>query len=231
MQRYFALSKHDDIFTLTATDYYHIYTVMRMKVGDKIEVVYENTLYIAILEENRQVRLVNEVKTEDIGNRVTLCIPLLSDQKMSFVLQKATELGVYRIIPIVTSRSVVKIDAQKEEKKIERWLKICKEASEQSKRCSIPIITPITKMEDLVLDGLKMVCSTVEKENTIKKRIHQASLENVAFAIGPEGGFTSLEEQRLQTLGFLPTSLGKHIMRVETVPIYVMSVLNYEMME
>ena len=119
------------------------------------------------------------------------------------------------------------------EKKLERWSKICKEASEQSKRTDIPSITKVKKIKDLKdLDGLKMVCSTVEKENLLKKflTVH-TNYDKINIVMGPEGGISPKEEEMLVNLGFERVSLGKRILRVETVPLFILSVLNYEFME
>ena len=89
---------------------------------------------------------------------------------MDLILQKSTELGVDEIIPIITERSVVKIDAKKEEKKLERWTRICKEASEQSHRIDIPKISNIRKILELKdIKGVKFVCSTTQKTKNLKK--------------------------------------------------------------
>lgn len=229
MQRYFSNLKKDNCLILNSDDLYHIKTVMRMK-EDLIEVVYQNKLHICKLDKDYNALIVEE--KDDINDkkvRYTLCIPLLQEQKMSFVLQKATELGVDEIIPVLTTRSIVKIN-DKETKKIERWNKICKEASEQSKRLDIPIIQKITKIDDLKLDGLKLLCSTQEKQNTLKNVLKKSSnYDKIIMIVGPEGGLTNEEENKLKKLDFVPITLGKNIMRVETVPIYLLSVLNYEM--
>ena len=126
---------------------------------------------------------------------------------------------------------MVKIDG-KENKKIERWNKICKEASEQSKRLDIPFITNVKKIEQLEYDGLKIVCSTREKDNTIKKVLkNNLKCDTIIMLIGPEGGLTELEEDKLVNMGFKLVTLGNNILRVETVPIYLLSILNYELME
>lgn len=227
MQRYFAKEKKDNLLILNEYDLYHIKTVMRMRPNDIIEVVYNQQLNICELTNNYDA-LIKETKEKNQNKKIysILCVPVLQEQKMSFVLQKATELGVDEIIPIFTKRSVVKTDG-KEEKKIERWNKICKEASEQSKRVTIPIIRNITKIEDLKLDGLKIICSTVEKSKKLKQVLRKDT--KIIFAIGPEGGFTTEEEEMFLKNNFIPVTLGQNIMRVETVPIFLLSILNYEM--
>ena len=234
MQRYFSKELINDYFILNNDDKYHITTVMRMKVNDKIEIVYNEELYIAFIEDINNLK-VKKIKKEEVttDNRpnVVLCIPLLKEQKMDYILQKATELGVNEIVPVILERSIIKLDTEKEDKKIARWDKIVKEASEQSKRVDIPIIRRIHKLDELkYFNGLKLVCSTVEKDNNIKKVLRKAK-DTIIFVIGPEGGISPKEEEKLNEMGYISTSLGSRIMRVETVPLYIMSVVNYEFME
>lgn len=231
MQRYFSNLKQDNYLILAKEDLYHIKTVMRMKQGDNIEVVYDHKLHICQLDNDQA--LIKEVNNQITDKKVQyiLCVPLLQEQKMSFVLQKATELGVDKIIPILTTRSVVKIKEQQEHK-LNRWYRICKEASEQSKRLDIPFIEKITKIEDLKLSGFKIVLSTKEKDMTIKKVLkNNLNCDKIIMVVGPEGGLTDQEEKALNELGFVSVTLGQNIMRVETVPICLLSILNYELME
>ena len=231
MQRYFSKLKQDNYLILTKEDLYHIKTVMRMKQGDNIEVVYDHKLHICQLDNDQA--LIKEVNNQITDKKVQyiLCVPLLQEQKMSFVLQKATELGVDKIIPILTTRSVVKIK-EHQEHKLNRWYRICKEASEQSKRLDIPFIEKVTKIEDLKLSGLKIVLSTKEKDMTIKKVLkNNLNCDKIIMVVGPEGGLTDQEEKALNELGFVSVTVGQNIMRVETVPIYLLSILNYELME
>lgn len=230
MQRYFSNQKIDNNFILNDDDWYHIRKVMRMKDGDPVEVVYESKLYICKLKD-KLATIEKCVETETKKIKYILVIPILQEQKMSFVLQKATELGVDEIIPILTSRSKVKVD-EKEDKKMTRWNRVCKEAAEQSKRLDIPTINKITIIDDLDIDGLKIVCSTKENENTLKKLLkNDLKCDKIIMAVGPEGGLTLEEENKLIEKGFISVSLGSNIMRVETVPIYLLSILNYEIME
>lgn len=233
MQRYFSNVKNDNTLLLNDNDIYHIFTVMRMKDKELIEVVYEHHLYICEINVNEK-KSVNIIKKEESTANllnITLVIPVLKEQKMDLILQKATELGVSNIIPVITERSIVKVDG-KEDKKIERWTKICKEASEQSKRFSIPNISNVIKLKDLEIDGLKMICSTFEKENTFRKFLQNNTMyDKITIVVGPEGGLSINEEKLLISKGFNPVSLGSLIMRVETVPLYVLSILNFISME
>lgn len=237
MQRYFAHEKKDDLFILGSDDLYHIRTVMRMKDNDKIYVVYDKTTYICCLENVKkdiQVRIESVVEKESKSTlEVTLFLPLLKEQKMDLVLQKATELGISKIIPMTTSRSIIRLNEGKEDKKLERWRRICKEASEQAHRETIPEVEPIIDIMNVpLLPGLNLVCSTVEKEKNIKYILqNHRDYDKINMVVGPEGGLSEKEEKYLKELGFIPVTLGSNIMRVETVPIFVLSTINYEFME
>ena len=237
MQRYFSKELNDNIFILNPDDYYHITTVMRMNHQDKIEVVYHKKLYLCFLEKhdkNVVVKIEKELQcNEDIQKEIILVIPLLKENKMDYFLQKATELEVSKIIPMAMERCIVKLEKDKESKRIERWARICKEASEQSMRVTIPVVTGVKDWQDIILlDGVKFVCSTKEKVNNIKLFLqsHQ-SYDRMVIVIGPEGGLTFTEEEWLNKNGFASITLGNRIMRVETVPLFILSVINYEYME
>ena len=227
MQRYFSSKKENNLFTLSSNDMYHIKKVMRMKPNDTIEVVYDESLYICTLDSDYNVVISDKINKDNTKTKhITLCIPLLSDQKFSFILQKATELGVDEIIPVMTNRSIAKINDV--DKKLTRWNSICKEASEQSKRLDIPSISTIKKIDDLSISGLKIVCSTKENLKTIKNVLqNNTNCDKMVLMVGPEGGLEDVEEEKLVNLGFIPVTLGKNILRVETVPIYLLSIINY----
>lgn len=227
MQRYFTNKLIDNYFILNDDDLYHINKVMRMKENDKVEVVFKNNVYSGIITSNGIKK--DELLSEEVTlKNITLIIPLLKETKMDLILQKATELGVSRIIPVRMERSIIKLNEQDYLKKQLRWQKICKEASEQSKRTNIPLVDKLENISSLNLDGLNIICSTSENSNTLKNTLkNMDKYDKINIAIGPEGGFTKEEEKILVNLGFIKTSLGKLIMRVETVPLYILSVINY----
>ena len=201
LQRYFSKQKIDNTFILNNDDYYHIKTVMRMTNNDNIEVVYEEIPYlceITNIENDIKIKIVKELDViKDKMPYVTILIPILKEQKMDYILQKATELGVNEIIPVIMERSIVKVN-EKELKKLERWNRIVKEASEQSHRNTIPKIDKIEKINTLKLNGLNLVCSTIEKQNTIKKVFkNNYNCDKINMLIGPEGGISPKEEEIL----------------------------------
>ena len=233
MQRYFINNKEDNTLILDNSDLHHIKNVMRNKVGDLIECVYNEKIYICqITDLTSNKVIIKEEKEEnnELKLDITIAIALVKEQKMDLILQKLTELGVNRIIPVKMERSIVKLDKDKFKKKKERWIKICKEASEQSKRNKIPEITDIMTIDELgKLDfDKKFVCSTNSQENLVNNYLQDNnSYAKMIFAIGPEGGIAPKEEEKLLSYKFIPISLGSRIMRVETAAIYIASITNF----
>lgn len=232
MQRYFAKEIKDNNIILEDTDIHHIKTVMRMKENDKIEVVYDKKLYICSIEKIDNLKLkidsINEENNE-LDKEIIIALGLVKEQKMDLILQKLTELGVSKIIPVNMERSIVKLDSKKEEKKLARWNMICKEASEQSKRNTVPVVTEVVNLKDLINieSDLKLVCSVSEKDNMIYNYIEDNKYSSILLVIGPEGGISPKEEEYLKNNNFNLVSFGNLVLRVETACIYIASVLNY----
>ena len=230
MQRYFIKNKD---MLLEESDIRHIKKVMRMNINDKIEVVYNNKLHICEITSLEPFNIkVIEKLDEDKKTKIelTVAVALVKEQKMDLILQKLTELGVSRIIPVSMERSIVKLNKERFNKKKVRWESICKEASEQSKRTNIPIIEDIKSIKDLTKEDadLKLVASTKEKEKLLNYYLQ--SIEDCAkiiMVIGPEGGISDKEEDILVSNGYNRVSFGNLIFRVETATIYVASIINY----
>ncbi len=238
MQRYFVDKKENNTFILSENDTYHITTVMRMKEEDKVEIIYNKRLYIGkilALTPVVKVEIVEEIEiNNELSISVTIAQSLVKEQKMDYILQKTTELGVSEIIPYIASRSIIKLDS-KQDKKIERWQKIVKEASEQSKRNTIPNVTNAMTLSNLVNLSdydIKFLCSTNETSQNIKKVLSNLNGSvRMLFVIGPEGGFTEEEEKKFIENGFISLSLGNSILRTETASTFIMSVVRYLDME
>ncbi len=233
MQRYFVKDKKDNYLILEDSDIHHIKNVMRNQVGDKIECVYKEIVYLCEIE-NPNSPMVKIIESQEekceLNCDVTIAIALVKEQKMDLILQKLTELGVNHIIPVKMERSIIKLDNFKFNQKKERWQKICKEASEQSKRNKIPEIMDLVSIDDLkqLSFDQKFVCSTQNQENLVNNYLQdKMNYATMIFVIGPEGGISSGEEEKLKSFGYIPISLGSRIMRVETAAIYIASIINF----
>lgn len=233
MQRYFVTNKKNDFFYLEAGDIHHVRNVMRYRVGDLIECVFESEVYVCRIEQIDlgMVGIVSKLfERHESKWNVTIAVSLVKEQKMDFILQKLTELGVDRILPLKMERSIVHLDDERFQKKKERWIKICKEASEQSKRNSIPEIMDCISLKELkhYHFDYSYFCSVSQKNCLISKCLDgNLSCGTMIFVIGPEGGISLLEEELLKSYGYLPVSFGNQVMRVETAAIYVASVIHF----
>ena len=233
MQRYFASIDNNYFVHLSKEDEHHICHVMRMKKGDEIEVVDDGRLFLCRIDSFNPltISMIHEIANDvEIKEEITLLFALTKGDKIDLVLQKATELGVKKIALIESERTVVKYDDKDVNKKLERFRKIMKEASEQSHRLIIPELLGIYNLKNLskeLLSDLNYVA--YEKDaNQINEAFQGLSKEkSISILIGPEGGFSEQEINHLTDQGFIRTSLGKRILRAETAAIYALSVIGY----
>lgn len=232
MQRYFAV---DSKLNISDKDKHHIINVMRMKIGDKIEIVFNNDIFLCEIDNISKNYITYNVLerlefNNELDKQITIAIPLLMEKKMDFIFQKCTELGVHDFVLYNAKRSKVKIDG-KENKKLDRWNLITKEAAEQSCRNISPKVKGIFELKELIEMEYdeKYVCSVKENEKTIKKVLQNSTnCDKIIIVVGPEGGLDFAEEEFLNENGFESISLGKTVLRVETAPIFIMSAIKYE---
>ncbi len=233
----------DNKITISGEDAHHISKVLRMAAGDHIKVSdMSKKIYNCKIEgfSRDEVYLNIESSEDSITEppyKATLFMALPKQDKMELIIQKAVELGVYRIVPFSSSRCVCKLDSQGGEKKRERWQKIAKSGAEQCGRAIIPEVhTPVTfkkALEMLMESQNPFMCYEGEETLSMKQYLDgkKDKGEEFAFMIGSEGGF-SVEEARLIRENNVPTvSLGNRILRCETAPLMVLSCLSmmYEM--
>mgnify|MGYP003311649625 CR=1 FL=1 len=232
MQRYFGAVSHG-VASLCEDDIFHLTRVMRAKPGTQIEVVSEGKVYLCETTSFSplKIEVIQELQgNSELPSKVILVAALVKGEKMDLVLQKATELGVSEIVLLETERTIVKI---KDESKLERFRKILKEASEQSKRTVIPTLNRVISINKLseVNADVKMIAYENEKgsTNSFNKLVNSVKTgQSVAIVIGPEGGFSENEVEQANKLGFTSVGLGKRILRAETAVFYTLSVIaNY----
>ena len=150
MQQYFGVSKKDNTLLLNQNDLNHIKTVMRMKENDEIIVVYENKSYICSLNKDLMSANIKEIfKEYKEKNNFKVYVPLLSEEKMSFILQHGTELGIMEFVVVMYSHCKYKLPKKDFDKKLIRWNKILKEAAEQRYRLEKPKLEKIIEIKDI----------------------------------------------------------------------------------
>ena len=237
----------NDTIEIVGKDVNHIKNVLRQKIGDKITICNNDTLQdyeceISKIEENKIYCDIKEtLNTSSESNvKVTIFQGLPKADKMELVIQKSVELGVFDITPVEMKRCVVKLKENDKKKKIERWHKIAEVAAKQSGRNQIPKINDIIQIKNICQEMEKydivLVAYEKEENNTLKqvlKQLKEREYSNlkIGVVIGPEGGIEQQEIEMLKENGAEIITLGKRILRTETVALNVLSILMYELEE
>lgn len=234
-----------DKITIVGQDVNHIKNVLRQKIGDEIVICSNTTAqdYKCKIEKIEEEKILCKIKEKIENNsesniKVTIFQGLPKADKMELVIQKSVELGAYDITPIEMKRCVVKLNEKDKTKKIERWQKIAEVAAKQSGRNQIPKINNIIPIKNICkfTDEYDLILVAYEKEEntTLKqvlKEIKQEQKENfkIAVVIGPEGGIEEQEIEMLEQSGAKIITLGKRILRTETVALNMLSIILYEL--
>jgi 16S rRNA (uracil1498-N3)-methyltransferase len=159
----------------------------------------------------------------------TLLLSVAKFESFEWALEKATELGVTRIVPIAAARSEKALVAAAP-KRAERWRKILLEATQQSRRLQLPLLDPITKPATAFSnyrDDARIMFSEAPQARPLRELLAGVHASSVVLAIGPEGGWTDAEFEAARTAAFLEASLGHLILRAETAVVAALAVLNY----
>lgn len=234
MQHYF-VKKINHQFILEDTDFHHVKNVMRMKSKDQLVCIYNQKSYLCEINFSTTSYTISMIKELDESKELPIAIELyqalIKNDKFDFIVQKATEIGVAKIIPTICARSIVKVDKAKQVNKLQRYQKIMKEACEQSRRTFIPQMSGYCNLKDIYLDNDTLGIIAYENQNQPQTFHHVLkelkNYKKVAIVIGPEGGFVENEIKLLIQKGFHCVSLGNRILRSETAAIYALSVVAY----
>ncbi|GAB4223569.1 MAG: 16S rRNA (uracil(1498)-N(3))-methyltransferase [Francisella sp.] len=226
---------HTERCCITGEYYNYFKNVLRLKNNDFIELFNNKdgleykTKIISI--DNKTITL-EVIETQEVNNEnnyvTNLYQALIKNDNFEFVIQKATELGVNNIYPIITDFTNYKFNKNDFDKKIKRWIKIAISASEQCGRVFIPKIhTPINLNNIKVSsnDFNLVLCPYSNLNNNVMQKIR--SHTNFNIFIGPEGGFSNNEMNSFYNNNFYPINLGKRILRAETAPINILSIINF----
>jgi 16S rRNA (uracil1498-N3)-methyltransferase len=202
----------------------HLVRVLRTRVGEEFDIVSETTVRrgrVTSLQDGRvEFELAEAVSAARLPV-VTIVLAIFKFDRMEWAIEKCTELGVSRIIPLISSRTDSHLAAASA-KRVERWQRIALQASEQSRRTSPPEITsPLKLSQALALgDGNRIVLSESEGNTLFRDALNLADPKvGIVLAIGPEGGWTENELQSFQQAGWVAASLGNTILRAETAAI------------
>ena len=242
MPKYFTKPENisDGFIIIEGDEAKHILNVMRMAEGDKITVCDGNKkdYYCEITETEKNALKAQIIETAESETEpeteIVLFQGLPKSDKMEYIIQKCVEIGVSRIVPVITERAVVKIEkGAKEDKKVERWLKISESAAKQSGRGIVPIVErPVKFAEALKMASLlenAVIPYENEEKTGLKEFIKRAKKGSVGIFIGPEGGFDNSEIEMAVKSGIIPVTLGKRILRTETAGLVTAAIILYEL--
>ncbi|MFG6378075.1 MAG: 16S rRNA (uracil(1498)-N(3))-methyltransferase [Lachnospiraceae bacterium] len=230
-----------EIITITGTDVNHIKNVLRMKSGEQILLSDgQGQDFCCEIESLTEQEIIARIKDKtfegtELSGKFYLFQGLPKGDKMEFIIQKAVELGVTEVIPVHTRRTIVKLDAKKEEKRLERWKAISESAAKQSRRGIIPKITHVMNFSEALKYAESLDINIIPYENfkdmTETKRVLDKIAPNIraGIFIGPEGGFEESEIELAMQQGVNPISLGRRILRTETAGMAILSVLMFQL--
>ena len=245
MQKFFVEENQieNDKINIIGEDVKHISSVLRMQKGEQILIGSKETLetYLTEIEQIEKEKVVAKIiekyDTQTESNvEIDLYQGLPKADKMELIIQKTTEIGVSKVTPVDMVRCIVKLDEKNAKKKIERWQKVAEGAAKQSKRSKIPEIKNKIKIKDLenIISQYDAFIVAYEEENevTLKqelKKLREQEKYKIGILVGPEGGITKEEIEKLTSYNAKVVTLGKRILRTETAPIVLTSNIIYEL--
>ncbi|ASS76098.1 16S rRNA (uracil(1498)-N(3))-methyltransferase [Tumebacillus algifaecis] len=244
MQRYFVEPEaiQNGAVTITGDDVKHIVRVLRMEAGEQV-IVCDGVghAYLVELTELGGEQVVGRIMeqladTAEPRVKITLAQGLPKGDKMDLIVQKGTEVGISRFVPLEMARCIVQYDQKKEQKRRERWQKIAKEAAEQAHRTLIPSVGIGMTLKQLVgnLDGFDLVLVPYEGEKArgLREVLQEhPDVGHICVVIGPEGGISEAEIETALAAGAIPVTLGPRILRTETAGLVTAACICYQVGE
>lgn len=232
----------NDQFRIFGGDVNHIKNVLRMKENEEIIICNgQGQDFHCIIGQISSEEIIGKIQkvtesSTELGTKLYLFQGLPKKDKMELIIQKAVELGIYEIIPVITKRTIVKLDEKKkEQKKLERWQSIATSAGKQSARGIIPkIVKPMNYQEALNYAAtLDYNIIPYEKAENIEKTREiikgTKSKNSIGIFIGPEGGFEESEIEKAMNIDVKPITLGRRILRTETAGLTILSIIMFEL--
>ena len=231
-RRYFVESVHSGRAQITGQDAHHLTRVLRVEAGQKFEISDNRNVYLAEVDSARKelvsFAIIERIEALTPALQVALYMALIKFERFEWMLEKATELGVAQVTPVETERSEKGL-VQAAMKRLARWKRIVREASEQSRRDRLPeIASPVHLADALRCDASYRYALDEAETRPILSAIPAKRLpaDRVALLAGPEGGWTDGERKMIAAAHWTKVSLGPNILRAETAAMAALSVLN-----
>jgi 16S rRNA (uracil1498-N3)-methyltransferase len=235
-RRWIADSWDEATASLTGEQASHLIRVLRAQAGMEFDIVAGDRVWHGVIAgisgDAVRFNLVAEVQAEP-ALPVTMLLSVFKFDRMEWAIEKATELGVERIVPIIARRSEKHL-AQSAQNRVERWRRIAREAAQQSRRSDTPTIEDAIPLKTAARregDAVRLLLAEQERTTTLRRALEEAlsasgdELPAIRLAVGPEGGWAAEEEALFDSEGWKPVSLGPRILRAETAAITAMAVV------
>ncbi|MDD5562058.1 MAG: RsmE family RNA methyltransferase [Candidatus Omnitrophica bacterium] len=212
---------------------HHLKDVLRIKPFEQV-VLFDNSgsEYITVVSEiglaAARLKIKEKLTPKDSGVSLTVACAIPKKVKMDDIVDKLTQLGVECIIPLETERVIVRLNKQKKTERFRRWNKIALSASKQSQATRLTTVKPVSGLKDMLACvnefDLRLMPTLEGKRKNIKEAIsHGRNTKKIIVLIGPEGDFAPGEISLAEKAGFLPVSLGRRVLRVDTAAVAVAS--------
>ncbi len=232
-RRFFVEQIRNDHAEISGEDAQHLTRVLRVETGQRYEISDNRNVYLAEIETARKehvvFRTVSKMEIVEPPVRMILCAALIKFDHFEFMIEKATELGVERVIPVIAVRTEKGLE-KAAAKRLERWRRIGVEASQQCRRARLPVIEEPVKWRDAL--ATEAICRFALEENPGAPPFlnalpcARAASDTVAMLTGPEGGWTDAERADFGAKGWTAVSLGPSILRAETAALAALSIVS-----
>lgn len=232
-RRFFVDQVRNGHAEISGQDARHLTRVLRVEAGQRFEISDNRNVYLAEIETARKERVIfrtiEKLAAGETPLDVILCAALVKFDRFEWMIEKATELGAARIVPVVAARTEKGLD-RAAHKRLERWRRIAIEASQQSRRAHLPEVCQPVKLADAL--AISAVHRYALDENPAAPPLagtlppQRNPGDSVALLIGPEGGLTPEEREEFTAAGWLAVSLGPLILRAETAAIAALAVIH-----
>ena len=245
MKRIFVNDVTGDSITISGNDANHLAKSLRARRGDKITAVdgFGKCAVIELVNFDRNkimAKRISDIKQIVADRKIILADCLPKQNRFDNIIEKATELGVDKIQPLISERTIARPGGSRQNSKLERWQRIAKESAEQCARDTITEIANICRLDDWLKeispleDTLLLFCWENEQETTVREVLgsyKNSGGKNIIVLIGPEGGFSDREVNEIKSAGGVSVTLGKRILKTDTAAISVLAMINYEFMD
>jgi 16S rRNA (uracil1498-N3)-methyltransferase len=215
---------------------HHIKDVLRLKPGDEVDIS-DNTgceysgVIVSISKQNVELKVALKKTVRENPLKLTVACAVPKNTRFDDIVDFLTQLGVERIIPMRTERVIVRLDSVRAEEKHKRWEKIAQSAARQSQRSRIPIIDPVTDIEEVIKNSagysLKLIPHLSGERKLIRDVLAEVKPQNIIVLIGPEGDFTPGEVALALRNGFTAVSLGDTVLRVAAAAMAAASYIKF----